>query len=1013
MKRIISIVLLLLMICGVFSSCDTGANVSGSVSDTVSAEDDGEISYTLVSVEKPYTVSKDPSEHYPDLFGQQLTDGQKTPDVGVHYGDVRMVGYTDNIKITIDLGEDGRRISAVALRCLDMSIDGLKLAGSVKFSGSNDGKDWTSLDSDVFLHTGEGTVSTVRCEFDEVYDFRYIRASVFRNGGGFIFFDEMEVYADVDEKPSADKALLSYANWDYDTDAWKTLSSGEKISPEYYTNVAAGKQYKYENCTFDDRTPADTDLKTENLKAFLTDTARTGRRFGEDVWIGIKADEKFSVTVDLGGVTEDLFGFRAHLLGGGAFISLPAYVDVYGSEDGKEYALLGRIYSPVSADNHAFTLLTPEYVSARYVRFEFPEGEDHYWIEELEVLQKTDSPVYGFYPSVNYPAVTEEILWDSTEKDYTTRQNLILGVTQQVASEEYMGFNDAYFSPADFPVLTDGKKAENMYCYGGEWFYGKADSIDFFFDIGKLSSVDSMSISFLEQTAWGISRPKYMSVFLSEDGQNWYEIKEYARDPAEELNANATRLTVDFEFDTSYAARFVRFRVEGGMIFADEMEAFGTKAVTNATTRLSESGITPVKYYTDYSQSEYATNQNTSVKANEIRCAYGNGDEGTLLPYVAYIDEDGNIKDTFVDGFIYGVVGGFPSGGLAHTQNVKTDWDYIFNTVFDGVTGLDALEETVKTVKEALDIPDYKVYVYITITGINEHVTDFGDVDGDGVSEDLSTVEGRSKVINWYTDKCIAEFEKRGYEHIELDGFYWQLEAVTWEHDDSHIIKEAADIIDTKSVTNLLWVPYYSANRYYQGYELGFDLICMQPNYMFDLEKPLYRFDITAEKTKRMNMCVEIEHSYQAKSDPLFVRNYMLYLYYGAVYGYMDATHVYYDDVSNFAALALSDNPLCRMQYDATYEFAKGTLDITPDTRDKISLSAVKDTVLDGALGADGEFAMYTLVTPPDHGSVTLCSDGSLRYFPEKGFTGTVTFEYTYNNYLGESEPCTVEITVK
>ena len=1012
MKRIVSAVLLLLMVCGIFASCETGTEVSDNVSQTVS-EDDGEISYTLVSVEKPYTVSKDANESYPDLFGQQLTDGQKTPDIGVHYTDVRMVGYTENIKITVDLGDDGKRISAVALRCLDMSMDGVKLAGNVKFAGSNDGEDWVSLDSDMFRPTGEGTVSTVRCEFDRTYDLRYIRATVFRNGGGFIFLDEIEVYADTAEKLTADAALISYAEEGYDTDAWKALSSGEKLSHDYYLNAAAGKQYKYENCSFDDRAPANSDNKNEQLSSFLTDTARTGRKFGENVWVGINANEKFSVTVDLGGVTDGLFGFRAHLLGAGAFVSLPPYVDVYGSENGKDYALLGRVYSPACADFHAFTLLTPEYVSARYIRFEFPEGEDYYWIEELEVLQKAASPDTGFYPAINYPAVTEELLWDSTDKDYTLRQNLILGVTQQVVSEEYTGFTDSNLTPASSPVLTDGKKAANMYCYGGEWFYAKADSIDFFFDIGKLSAVDGMSISLLEQTSWGISRPKYVSVFLSEDGQNWYKVDDYARDPAEDLNANATRITLNFEFDTPYAARFVRFRVEGGMLFADEMEVYGTKAVTNGVTRLSESGIKPVKYYTDYSLANYATSENTTVKAKEIRCSYGNGDEGTLLPYVAYVDTDGNILDTFIDGYIYGVVGGFPSGALGHTQNVMTDWEYIFDTVFDGVTGLDALEETVQTVKDALDKPDYKVYVYITMTGINETVTDFGDVDGDGVSEDLSTKEGRSKVINWYTDKCIAEFEKRGYKNIELDGFYWHLEAVTWGRDDSHIIKEAADIIDTKSVSNLLWVPYYSANRYYLGYELGFDLICMQPNYMFDLERPLYRFDITADRTKRMNMCVEIEHSYQAKSDPQFVRNYMLYLYYGVVYGYDKATHVYYDDVSNFAALALSDNPLSRMQYDATYNFAKGTLDITPDPREKVSFTAHKNTVLEASLGAEGEFALYTLLTPPEHGTVTLLSDGSFRYFPEKDFTGTVVFEYTYNNYLGESVPCTVEITVK
>ncbi|MBQ8911437.1 MAG: cadherin-like domain-containing protein, partial [Clostridia bacterium] len=47
------------------------------------------------------------------------------------------------------------------------------------------------------------------------------------------------------------------------------------------------------------------------------------------------------------------------------------------------------------------------------------------------------------------------------------------------------------------------------------------------------------------------------------------------------------------------------------------------------------------------------------------------------------------------------------------------------------------------------------------------------------------------------------------------------------------------------------------------------------------------------------------------------------------------------------------------------------------------------------------------------NGSVTLSTDGSFRYYPAPGFTGKDTFTYTYNNYLGESETCTVEITVE
>ena len=39
--------------------------------------------------------------------------------------------------------------------------------------------------------------------------------------------------------------------------------------------------------------------------------------------------------------------------------------------------------------------------------------------------------------------------------------------------------------------------------------------------------------------------------------------------------------------------------------------------------------------------------------------------------------------------------------------------------------------------------------------------------------------------------------------------------------------------------------------------------------------------------------------------------------------------------------------------------------------------------------------------------------DGTFRYLPEPGYTGKDTFAYTYNNYLGESQICYVEITVE
>lgn len=1031
MKRLIAWLLLgcTLLMC----SCGAAEEISSQVSGESSAESkpDEESSvteepfdprFTVVSVGKPYTVSVAASDAYADFYGQQLTDGQKAYDIGVHYTDPRMVGYTDDISVIIDLGEDGKRLSGAAVRGLDMNKDGVKIPLAVRVYGSNDAKQWSSLGKSNFTQTGDMTVSTAKVSFKELADYRYVRVRVTRTGG-FIFIDEVEVYADVDPKEqSTGNAEQLYANEDLNRGAWSALSTGITAKPTYSENLALYKKYTFENCTFDPRAPQNA--------TYLTDDARTGRLFEQSVWVGLQGTG--SVTVDLGKTEKNVYAVKAYALGKGYEVTLPDAVDFYGSYDGKNYYLLGRAYRPAEGDHHVFTLLLPEYIKARYIKMEIPSGQGNYWFEEIQVMGGlSESPETELYPPLDLPYVPEDEYWDSSEPDYKKEQNLLLGLTQQVASSGYEP-SDALYSgsqkrtEADSPILTDGLLADSNYmnCYNGEWFFMQGgNAYDFFYDLGKVCTLNSFEISLLEQTDWGISRPKAMSIFLSVDGETWYEVYEYMRDENGKKNASATRLNFECELKSSLAARFVRFRLEGGVMFVDEFRAFGTKRVKDSVKRLADSGISPVIYYTNPSRKQYANSENTGVKAEDIILTFGNVDYGEdLKAYVAYVDEEGKAVDFLFDGFVYFHHNSTGTGNdQLHLYNTKADWEVLFDSVFNGVGGLDLLEQTVGQVKEELNKPDHVVYVYINMWCICEKVTDFGDVDGDGQSENLSKASDRKKVVDWFTSKCIETFAERGYEHLVLDGFYWNGESINWDNpatevneDNSHIITEVSEYIHATG-TNFLWIPYYTANRYYQGYELGFDMVCMQPNYMFDLTQPLYRFDVTASRTKWMKMCVEIEHSYQALSDPLFARNYMLYLYYGAITGYMnEATHIYYADVDNYSQLAYSNSPISRMQYDATYQFIKGTLEPNPEKLDTLQATGNKDTMLEGTLNASGDpLALFTLNTSASHGYVTVSSDGSFRYFPDKGFTGTDSFTYTYNNYMGESVPCTVEITVK
>lgn len=1009
MKKFLAMLLVTVFL---LTACQDAVDTSSDIT-SEGEVDDGVIDYTLVSVGKPYTLTTPSNETYYDKFDQQLTDGQKVSDMGAHYIDPRMVGFDDSCNIQIDLGEDGKRISAIVARALDMSIDGVTLAATATFRVSEDGETFQNVGTVRFLPTGDNTVSEARLELKEIKDCRYVRVYIRKGSGYFFFTDEVEVYADVPAKEYKDNVAELYKNETIDRNAWKSLSTGTEALPVSTENVVLNGEYTFRDASFDERAPKNTEL--------LTDGERTNRYFGEDVWVGLNGNTEKTTMInfDLGSVRDDLYSFKVHALGGGINVSFPDYIDVFGSNDKKEYVLLGRMYAPGSGNNYVYTLLMPEYISARYIRFEFPKADTNYWLEEIEIIAGHNDEYQGVvYAPLDLPVVTEDIYWDSSEADYKTNQNLILGRPQQIAASYYAAVDasaEKQETSDKTTVLTDGKRCDDpyLYCYSGDYFYsGNGAALDFFYDLEKLSTVESINISLLEQTDWGIARPKHIAVFLSDDGTNWYKVYAYSRGDAA-MNAGATALEFGAELDTPYAARFVRFRIENSATFIDEFEVFGTKEVKSGTKRLADSGIKPVIYYTNSETAEYATIDNTSLNADEIPIIYPNATKPeNLLPFVAYLDKDGNIKDTFMDGFLLCNYGGvLPSGSKPHLDNYKQDWEYCFDGYFNGQSGLDVLEETVQQVKDALGLTDYKVKVYFTMLTVRETVTDFGDVDGDGVSEDLSTSEGRKKVVDWFTSLCIDEFNNRGYQNLEIDGFYWINEAVTWEQDDAHIITEVSEYVHATGY-NFLWVPYYTANRYYLGYEMGFDAVSMQPNAVFDTDAPLWRIPSCADLTKAYNMCVEIEHSYQCLGDPAFARTYMLYLYQGAVSGYMDAIHVYYDDIENFAKMAYSDDELCRMQYDATYHFAKGDLEVTPPKKDTVKLSVASDTVLDGDLNPEDALSIFTLASAPESGYVTFSEDGSFRYFPDKGFKGTDSFTYTYNNYLGESEVCVVEITV-
>ncbi|WP_374016478.1 DUF4855 domain-containing protein [Paenibacillus thiaminolyticus] len=157
-------------------------------------------------------------------------------------------------------------------------------------------------------------------------------------------------------------------------------------------------------------------------------------------------------------------------------------------------------------------------------------------------------------------------------------------------------------------------------------------------------------------------------------------------------------------------------------------------------------------------------------------------------PYVTYVDRDQVSQDYMFDDFVF-----LPYGPLLNGANFaantakptnKTDWEEHLNRLFCDDYDLGALNQAVGEAKAAGQDWKHTAQVVITIPYPRVDQCDFGDVDGDGVSENMNVKEfgeekaliNRKKAVKWYVDEVYRRWAAAGYEHLELPAFYWYSE---------------------------------------------------------------------------------------------------------------------------------------------------------------------------------------------------------------------------------------------
>ena len=798
-------------------------------------------------------------------------------------------------------------------------------------------------------------------------------------------------------------------------------------------------------------TPADRSLKANNalsglLPAFsrpassdypgnggraLTDGVRT-QIFDTQSWVGFNGREPVTLTFDLGEVVDGLADFEV-----GAFeerdygIGLPAAVAVSVSTDGENFSWIGSVLAPAEVSGteaYPFTLRLAGTVSARYIRYEIGAPSNIWlFIDEVTAVRYgagADGPTSGevgdYYGDTNIPEITEPEYWDPSESDYAQERNLIAGLPQQI--EQLAPFSAEvattfYNSKEDAAMLTDGK-------FGGQAAYSDPAYFRFtgglgrtiLYDLGRESAVSSFAGSFLYELSTAVGLPRRLLIKASQNGVDWQTIHVTE---AFKTSETAARVEVAEAFAQTYRARYIEFVFPVNThVYCDELAVYGTKRIPDDAADIVADAVEVAVYPDKYITPDDFLGVNNMLLSYNHDPASASGGKTTAeeyMPFVGYYDRGGKLADTFFDSFLF-----LPYGAYVNEENGDfAAWNAYVDNVFAEDANINALSESAERVSEGLG-RDVRVSVFFSILYTWPDKTSFGDVDDDGVIEDFSKAEDRKKAIKWIIDEQLSRFEAGGYDNLDLLGFYWYEEQVTYtDPHELELIRYASDYVHSLGY-KLMWIPWYCAPGYTDWKELGFDMACMQPNYAFSGQATVERLYDNAETTRRLGMCVEIEiGQYDAQADIL---RYKEYLAVGAETGYMDAVKCYYQAgmPGAFYAAWKSADPFVNSVYHDTYLFAKGKYDSNETAGGAIADPSDLEMDTTSGRGVTGSLNVETesdyrvrIETSPKYGTVRLESNGTVTYTPLSGFAGTDTFTVYLEFLGGDSKTATVTVRVR
>jgi len=506
--------------------------------------------------------------------------------------------------------------------------------------------------------------------------------------------------------------------------------------------------------------------------------------------------------------------------------------------------------------------------------------------------------------------------------------------------DQHFGKTEQTYGDETGLTLTDGLFGTTAFsdkAYVGRLWQGSRTVT---IDLGQTAAVEEIRVHTLQNLPVGIFFPEAIGYSISVNGTAWKDLGKV--NSSQPTTAAGPVKQVYAMKEAGTEARYVKVTIPvESWLFFDEIEVLG-KWGNGAKLIPTPNGPKPDRGYPAQGSAQTGgIKHEVLIYSGEWQYQPSDWISFTkedFKPYVSYVDNEMKPRDYMFDGFLFvpyaPLLDGANYGPTTGKPTNKTHFEKFLNRLFRDDYELGALNEAVKEAKSALPDRNYEAKVVITIPYPRLDQSDFGDVDGDGISENLNVKQvgeqtalaNRLKVTKWYVDEVFKRWNEKGYSDLKLVSFYWYNEYIAHQLSelDHELVKQTGDYVRSKGAT-FQWIPYYFARGWDDWKKYGFDSALMQPNYMFHANAGVDRLDTIAQAAYENGMGVEIELSDAVLTNEGLRNRYYAYLEKGAEFHYKQQSYsAFYQQVKTLWRASRSANPIEREVYDRTYDYLKG-----------------------------------------------------------------------------------------